>query len=196
VYEGVGVRPRMYVKIPQERLGAVIGEEGSVKMEISRRLGVSIAIDTENSVAVIEPESGSTPPINVIKAAEIVKAIAYGFTPDKAMSLLNEDYVLLVVDLKEFTGDKENHLRRVKGRIIGEGGRARRTLEELTGTYIVVGEYHVAIIGEYERAMATKEAIEMLAQGRMHSTVYKHLNTLMRDLKRREKLKFWGRRFE
>jgi rRNA processing protein Krr1/Pno1 len=36
----------------------------------------------------------------------------------------------------------------------------------------------------------------MLAQGRMHSTVYKHLNTLMRDVKRREKLKFWGRRFE
>jgi arCOG04150 universal archaeal KH domain protein len=194
VYEGVGVKPRMYVNIPQERLGAVIGEEGSVKMEISRRLGVSITIDTENSVAVIEPEAEGTPPVNVVKASEIVKAIAYGFTPDKAMSLLNEEYILLVVDLKEFVGDRENHLRRVKGRIIGEGGRARRTLEELTGTHIVVGEHHVAIIGEYERAMAAKEAIEMLAQGRMHSTVYKRLNTLMRDVRRREKLKFWGRR--
>jgi ribosomal RNA assembly protein len=187
---GVGVKPRMYVKIPPERLGAVIGEEGSVKKEISRRLGVSINIDTVNSMAVIEPEADNTPPVNVVKAAEIVKAIAYGFTPDKAMSLLNEDYVLIVVDLKELLGDKENHLRRVKGRIIGEGGRARRTLEELTGTYIVVGEYHVAIIGEYERAMAAKEAVEMLAQGRMHSTVYRHLETLMRDIKRRERLKF------
>jgi len=189
---GVGVKPRMYVKIPPERLGAVIGEEGSVKKEISRRLGVSINIDTVNSMAVIEPEADNTPPVNVVKAAEIVKAIAYGFTPDKAMSLLNEDYVLIVVDLKELLGDKENHLRRVKGRIIGEGGRARRTLEELTGTYIVVGEYHVAIIGEYERAMAAKEAVEMLAQGRMHSTVYRHLETLMRDIKRRERLKFWS----
>lgn len=189
---GVGVKPRMYVKIPPERLGAVIGEEGSVKKEISRRLGVSINIDTVNSMAVIEPEADNTPPVNVVKAAEIVKAIAYGFTPDKAMSLLNEDYVLVVVDLKELLGDKENHLRRVKGRIIGEGGRARRTLEELTGTYIVVGEYHVAIIGEYERAMAAKEAVEMLAQGRMHSTVYRHLETLMRDIKRRERLKFWS----
>jgi ribosomal RNA assembly protein len=189
---GVGVKPRMYVKIPPERLGAVIGEEGSVKKEISRRLGVSINIDTVNSMAVIEPEADNTPPVNVVKAAEIVKAIAYGFTPDKAMSLLNEDYVLVVVDLKELLGDKENHLRRVKGRIIGEGGRARRTLEELTGTYIVVGEYHVAIIGEYERAMAAKEAIEMLAQGRMHSTVYRHLETLMRDIKKRERLKFWS----
>lgn len=189
---GVGVKPRMYVKIPPERLGAVIGEEGSVKKEISRRLGVSINIDTVNSMAVIEPEADNTPPVNVVKAAEIVKAIAYGFTPDKAMSLLNEDYVLIVVDLKELLGDKENHLRRVKGRIIGEGGRARRTLEGLTGTYIVVGEYHVAIIGEYERAMAAKEAVEMLAQGRMHSTVYRHLETLMRDIKRRERLKFWS----
>jgi len=189
---GVGVKPRMYVKIPPERLGAVIGEEGSVKKEISRRLGVSINIDTVNSMAVIEPEADNTPPVSVVKAAEIVKAIAYGFTPDKAMSLLNEDYVLVVVDLKELLGDKENHLRRVKGRIIGEGGRARRTLEELTGTYIVVGDYHAAIIGEYERAMAAKEAVEMLAQGRMHSTVYRHLETLMRDIKRRERLKFWS----
>jgi ribosomal RNA assembly protein len=109
---GVGVKPRMYVKIPPERLGAVIGEEGSVKKEISRRLGVSINIDTVNSMAVIEPEADNTPPVNVVKAAEIVKAIAYGFTPDKAMSLLNEDYVLVVVDLKELLGDKENHLRR------------------------------------------------------------------------------------
>jgi ribosomal RNA assembly protein len=189
---GVGVKPRMYVKIPPERLGAVIGEEGSVKKEISRRLGVSINIDTVNSIAIIEPEADNTPPVNVVKAAEIVKAIAYGFPPDKAMSLLNEDYVLVVVDLKELLGDKENHLKRVKGRIIGEGGRARRTLEELTGTYIVVGEYHVAIIGEYERAMAAKEAVEMLAQGRMHSTVYRHLETLMRDIKKRERLKFWS----
>jgi rRNA processing protein Krr1/Pno1 len=32
----------------------------------------------------------------------------------------------------------------------------------------------------------------MLAQGRMHSTVYRHLETLMRDIKRRERLKFWS----
>lgn len=189
---GVGVKPRMYVRVPPERLGAVIGEGGVVKREISRRLGVSITVDSENSMVIVEPETDNIPPVNVMKAAEIVKAIAYGFTPDKAMSLINDDYVLLVVDLKQIVGDKENHLRRVRGRIIGEGGRARRTLEELTNTHIVVGDYHVAIIGEYERAMAAKEAIEMLAEGRMHSTVYRHLDMIMREIKRRERLKLWG----
>ncbi len=186
-------RPRIYVKIPPERLGAVIGVEGEVKKEIMRRTGTIITVDTENSMVIIEPEIEGVPPVNLMKAAEVVKAIAYGFPPDKAFRLLDEDQILVVVDLKQIVGDKENHLKRIKGRIIGEGGRARRTIEEMTGTYIHVGEYHVAIIGDYERAMAAKQAIEMLAEGRMHSTVYRHLERLLREIKRRESLRMWAR---
>jgi hypothetical protein len=75
--------------------------------------------------------------------------------------------------------------------IIGEKGRARRTLEEMTGTKIVVGKYHVAIIGSYERAMAAKRAVEMLAEGRQHGTVYRHIDTMMRSIKRREAVGLW-----
>jgi len=186
-------RPRVYVKIPPDRLGAVIGVEGEVKKEIMRRTGTAITVDTENSMVIIEPEVEGVPPVNLMKAAEVVKAIAYGFPPEKAFRLLDEDQILVVVDLKQIVGDKENHLKRIKGRIIGEGGRARRTIEEMTGTYIHVGEHHVAIIGDYERAMAAKQAIEMLAEGRMHSTVYRHLERLLREIKRRESLRMWAR---
>ncbi len=185
------MRPRMYVKVPPDRLGAVIGVDGKVKKEIMERTGTLINVDTDNGIVVIEGESSKTSPINVMKAAEIVKAIAYGFPPDKAFKLLNEDYVLVIVDLKSIVGDSPNHLTRIKGRIIGEGGRARRTIEEMTGTDIVVGDSYVAIIGEYERAMVAKEAVEMLAEGRMHSTVYKRIDRLMREIRRRERLKLW-----
>ena len=185
------VRPRIYVKIPPERLGAVIGPNGEVKREIMRRTGTVISVDTENSMVVIEPEAEGVPPINLMRAGEIVKAIAYGFSPDRAFRLLDEEQILVIVDLKQLVGDKPNHLKRVKGRIIGEGGRARRTIEEMTGTYIHVGDSHVAIIGDYERAMAAKQAIEMLAEGRMHSTVYRHLERLLREIRRREALKMW-----
>jgi len=185
------IRPRMYVKIPPDRLGAVIGSEGRVKKEISSKLGVAISIDTENSVAVVEAENENISPVNVVKAADIIKAIAYGFTPEKALTLLNDEYTLIIIDLKERVGEKPNHIKRIKGRIIGEEGRARRTIEELTGTYIHVGESHVAIIGEYERAMVAREAIDMLIEGRMHSTVYKRIDTLMRDIRKRERLRIW-----
>jgi len=189
---GQSVRPRMYVRVPPERLGVVIGEGGRNKIEIMRRTGTVITVDSENSMVIIEPESPQVPPYNVMKAAEVVKAVALGFPLEKALRLLEEDQVLVVIDLKQRIGDSPNHLRRVKARIIGEGGRARRTIEQMTGVDVVVGEYHVAIIGEYERAMAAKEAVEMLIDGRMHSTVYRHLDRMMREIKRRERLRLWG----
>ncbi len=188
-----GIKPRVYVKVPPDRLGVIIGEKGSVKRMIMDKLGVRLTIDTENSMVVVEPEVEGVPPINVMKAGEIVKAIALGFPPEKAMRLAEEDQILVVVDLKNLVGDSPNHLRRVKARIIGEKGRARRTLEEMTDTYINVGETVVAIIGDYERAMAAKRAIEMLVEGRMHSTVYRHLERELREIKRREQLRLWAK---
>ncbi len=188
-----GIRPRVYVKIPPDRLGVVIGVGGSVKREIMDRLGVRISVDSENSMVIVEPEVEGVPPVNVMKAAEIVKAIALGFPPDKAMRLADEDQILVVVDLKQLVGDQPNHLKRVKARIIGERGRARRTLEQMTDTYINVGDTVVAIIGDYERAMAAKRAVEMLVEGRMHSTVYRYLERELREIKRREQLRLWAK---
>ncbi|MEB3757376.1 MAG: KH domain-containing protein [Desulfurococcales archaeon] len=188
------VANRMHVKVPLERLPVIIGKEGTTKNEIMSKTGTLLTIDSENSMVIIEPEAPGVPPINVMKAADIVKAIGLGFTPEEAFSLLDEDNVLVVIDLKNLLGDNQNTLKRIKGRIIGEKGRARRTLEEMTGTKIVVGKYHVAIIGSYERAMAAKKAIEMLAEGRQHGTVYRHLDTVMRGIKRREAIGLWEER--
>ncbi len=191
--EGRETRPRIYVKVPIDRIGAVIGRQGEVKRYLVERLGVKLTIDSENSLVIVEPEASNVPPINMMKAGEVVKAIAYGFPPDKAYRLMDEDQILVIVDLKQIVGDSPNHLKRVKGRIIGEGGRARKAIEEMTGTDIFVGDYYVAIIGEYERAMAAKKAVEMLAEGRMHSTVYKYLDRVLREVKRRETLRLWAR---
>ncbi|RLE87097.1 MAG: RNA-processing protein, partial [Thermoprotei archaeon] len=80
---------------------------------------------------------------------------------------------------------------RVKARIIGEHGKARKTLEEMTGTYISVKESYVAIIGSYEHANVAREAIEMLIRGQRHSSVYRFLERAMREIKRRETLELW-----
>lgn len=186
-----GPTPRLYVKIPPERLGAVIGSKGEIKRALMDKTGVSISIDSENSVVVLEASSPGIHTVNLMKAGEVVKAIAYGFPPEKAMRLLEEDEILVIVDLKDYAGDSPNHIKRIKGRIIGERGKARATLEEMTGCYIHVGETSVAIIGDYERALVAKQAIEMLAEGRMHGTVYRYVDRLIREIKRRETTHIW-----
>jgi len=191
--EGGGVLPgvtRITTKVPLDRVGVIIGGGGSVIDMLRRRLGVSVKVDSTTGAVVIEPISPSTPVANLLKAREYIDAIGYGFSPERAERLLDEDQVLLVIDLKSYVGDSENHLKRIKGRIIGEGGRARRNLEEITNTYISVGEATVAIIGGFEEAEVARQAIQMLIEGRQHTTVYKYTERMMAGLRRR-KPSFW-----
>jgi ribosomal RNA assembly protein len=187
--EGGGVLPgvtRITTKVPLDRVGVIIGGGGSVIDMLRRRLGVSVKVDSTTGAVVIEPISPSTPVANLLKAREYIDAIGYGFSPERAERLLDEDQVLLVIDLKSYVGDSENHLKRIKGRIIGEGGRARRNLEEITNTYISVGEATVAIIGGFEEAEVARQAIQMLIEGRQHTTVYKYAEKMMAGLRRRK----------
>ncbi len=182
---------KLYVRVPMDRIGVLIGEKGEVKHEIEKRTQTKISVSSSDGTVVIEPETQYVPPINLLKAREVVRAIGLGFSPEKAFKLLEDDYVLVVIDLKQYVGDSPNHLSRVKGRIIGEKGKARKTIEEMTNTFISVYDTYVAIIGDYESATIAREAIEMLIQGRQHSTVYRYLDKMVYGLKKRRMLSLW-----
>jgi len=182
---------RLYVKVPPDRIGVLIGKGGEVLKKVMERTKTKIVVDSVNCNVIIEPASPYTTPLDLMKAQDFVKAIAYGFSPERAMRVLDEDQVLIVIDLKQYVKPSPNHLTRVKGRIIGEHGRARKNLEEITGTYISVYDDYVAIIGDYESANAARDAILMLIEGRQHSTVYRHLDRVMYRIKRSRKLEYW-----
>ncbi|MEM1858413.1 MAG: RNA-processing protein, partial [Desulfurococcaceae archaeon] len=57
-----------------------------------------------------------------------------------------------------------------------------------------VYEPYVAIIGDYETASIVKRAVEMLIEGRMHSTVYKYVDREMFSLRRRRMTELWRRK--
>ncbi|MET1159848.1 MAG: KH domain-containing protein [Thermoprotei archaeon] len=185
---------KLYEKVPLDRIGVLIGQGGRVKEEIMRRTRTNITVDSRTGTVIIEPASPATTALELMKARDIVRAIAYGFSPERAFRLLDEDQILIVIDLKQYVGDKPNHLQRVLGRIIGEGGRARRVLEEMTGTYISVYDTYVAIIGDYESANIAKTAIELLIEGRKHSTVYRYIERETYMLKRRRMRELWRQR--
>jgi ribosomal RNA assembly protein len=184
---------RLYEKLPLDRIGVLLGREGSVKKEIEEKTKTLITVDTQTGSVIIEPASPSTTALELIKAQNIVRAIGYGFSPERAFRLLEDDQVLEVLDVRQYVGDKPNHVKRVLGRIIGEEGKARRILEEYTGTYISIYDHYVAIIGDYETANIAKKAIEMLIQGRMHTTVYKYIDREMYTLRRRRMTELWRR---
>jgi ribosomal RNA assembly protein len=172
------------LKIPKERIGAIIGKGGKVKQQIEKRCGVEIEIDSESGDATI---SGNKPveQMEAFRAVEVITAISRGFSPERAYRLFeDEEIIFQQMDLHDYAGKSPNALERIKGRIIGEGGKARRMIEELTGCHVSVYGHMVGFIGTFKEVKLATDAIVMLAKGSMHKSVY----TMLQNVRRREKM--------
>lgn len=181
---------RNFVRIPQDRVGVLIGPEGKVKAKIEKTFGVLLNIDSgSGDIEIII--SKDQPDVSVIlTVADIVKAIGRGFSPNRAILLANEDYGLDIIDLEDYIGEGANAQERIKGRIIGKAGKSRQLIEELTETQISVYGGTVAIIGKVEALPTAREAVLMLIRGSFHKTVYNYLFAYRRQLKK-EKGEIW-----
>ena len=178
---------QLFVRIPRERVGVLIGARGNVKNYIEKKLSVKLDIDGESGNVTITLREDAEDPSLLFKAKEAVLAIGRGFSPERAFKLLdNEEYMLEIIDLRSILGRSESSIKRVKGRIIGRNGRTRETIEELTETLMSVYGHTVAIIGNIEQVSIAREAINMLINGSGHGTVYKFLQRRRQKLKRRQ----------
>ncbi len=172
------------IKIPRERIGALIGKRGKVKQQIEKICGVEIEIDSETGDAMITA-SKPAEQMEGFRAVEVITAISRGFSPERAYHLFDDEEITFQqVDLRDYAGKSPSALDRIKGRIIGEGGKARRMIEELSGAYVSVYGHTVAFIGGYREVKLATDAIGMLAKGSMHKSVY----LMLQGARRREKV--------
>jgi len=164
----------------------LIGRKGEVKRRIERELKVKLEVDSEGLVKIIPAGD----PLSAWIARDIVRAIARGINPEKAMRLMDEENVLEVIDLTEYLRTPKA-LARQKARIIGSKGKTRRYIESTTGVTMSVYGKSVAILGGYDEVAAAREAVLMLIQGRPHSVVYRYLDAKARELKEKWATTLW-----
>lgn len=176
------------VRIPVERVGAVIGKEGGTKKFLEEEMGVTLDVDSREGVVTVK--SNAALKADPFSATRVIEAIGRGFSPQKARRLLDEGVALEVIDLRDFAGRSVNSLERIRGRVIGLKGKSRRVIEELTGCSLSVYGRTVAIIGEAGEVQSATQAVRSLATGSQHKTVY---NTLQkaRTKHKMEKLFLW-----
>ncbi|RDI71725.1 KH domain-containing protein [Halopelagius longus] len=168
-----------HVKVPQDRIGVLIGEGGETMREIERRAEVRLDIDSESGSVAIETVGD---PVSGLVAPDIVRAVGRGFTPESALSLLDDEMrTFELVDLSEYTRNK-NDLQRQKGRLIGENGRTRELMEELTGAEVVIKGSTLGAIGQPEEVQAVRRAAGMILDGAPHGAVYSFLERKHNEL--------------
>ncbi len=180
-----------FVKVPRERIGALVGPDGRVKASIEKKLSVRLQIDSQTGDIQITLMPTAQDPTVLFRAKEVVTAIGRGFSPENAFRLLGDDETVLgVIDLRETVGRSQSDMKRLKGRVIGKEGKTRRIIEELTEANICVYGHTISIIGKIDQVETAKEAIRMLIRGSLHGTVYRFLHRKRRELKKK-KMQLW-----
>ena len=167
------IRAVMYTfetKIPKERIAVLIGKEGDVKKQIEDTIKVKLDIDSKEGDVAISSEDSMA----IFTTKEIVRAIGRGFNPELALQLLKPDYALEQINMSDFAKTKNDSIR-LKGRVIGESGKSRKTIEDHTECSISVYGKTIGIIGEVSNVPIAKRAVEALLSGSPHSSVYTFL---------------------
>jgi len=169
------------LKIPKDRVAVLIGQKGKTKNHLESITKTKLDIDSKEGDVTIR----GTGALGMYSAKEIVKAIGRGFNPEIAQLLVKQDYAFELLNLSDFSRSK-NDEKRLKGRVIGEKGKSRKTIEDLTGVYISVYGKTIAIIGEITAVGYARKAIDSLLSGSPHANVYKWLEKQKRVIKKKE----------
>jgi len=160
------------LKMNGTRIGVLIGQGGATKRELEECTGTRLQIDSDEGLVWIESDD----PVAVLDAADVITAINRGFSPERALRLLEDEEIILeVIDISHVAGSPRQ-LERIRGRIIGKGGRSREQIENMTGAAISIFGKTVALIGTPEQLKTARNAVDMLLRGISHEQVYAYLD--------------------
>lgn len=157
-------------RIPKERIAVLIGTKGQTKRQIERASNTKITISQEGVVEVSSEDN-----FNVYITIPVVKAIARGFNPEKALTLLKENMALEILNIQDYIGKSKKKIYSTKARLIGTKGKAWKSIERLTETEISIYGKTVSILGPTEGTLIARKAIEKLLQGSTHGKTYKFI---------------------
>lgn len=155
-----------HISIPEDRIALLKTVKGW-REELKKFLYVDV--DAGEDIII----SGDT--LHVIRAKEIVKAFGRGFDFKDSLDLLDEEYFLEIVNINESVGKSKNRQIILKGRLIGEEGRTKKTIEKCADVKMSIYGKTVSIIGKHQNIKIARDAIEMILSGSKHNTVYRFL---------------------
>jgi ribosomal RNA assembly protein len=130
-----------------------------------------VNIEVEGNTVYISGKSA----FEVLSAKNAINAFNRGFDSAISSLLLDDDYDLIVVSLREYT-NSEKRAMQLKGRIIGTRGLIKQRLMRETSCYINVYGKTISIIGQIQNISIAQAAIEMILNGAKHDNVFSMIN--------------------
>jgi ribosomal RNA assembly protein len=159
-----------FVRIPEERL-RILKKEKKWKEQLEKFSDSKI---TFNEEVQLEAEDS----LQLLRIKEVVKAFGRGFDFDTALNLLDEEFYLEIIEIRNFSGKSDSRMDVLKGRVIGSEGKSKNIIEKYTETKIAIYGKTISIIGRWDGVKKARHAVEMLLSGGPHNTVYRFLENI------------------
>lgn len=209
--------------INKDRIAVLIGKNGKTKEVIELLTNTEIEIDSKTGEYNIKPKEHNTsekinldvdieeifeekisldsvtvndPSFSVWITKNIIEAINIGFKPEKALKLLNQEFSMEVINLEKVIGSSEKKLTRIKGRLIGEKGVMRESIEKYSDVYMSVYKNLIGLIGKFDNLKVAKSAINMILEGMPHNSALNYLQKKYRERKDEEFKQIWKPSFD
>jgi ribosomal RNA assembly protein len=206
----------------KDRLAVAIGKDGITKRKIQYLTNTNIEFDSKTGDYTIQPLEGpyesspdlenffdqldiSQDTLNIYKespnfglwtAKKILEAINIGFKPEKTFKLVNQDCIFEMISLEDTVGTSPKNIKRVKGRIIGENGIMRQSIEKYSTAFISIYGNYIGFIADFESLKIAQKAVDMLIEGLPHKTVLTFLQKRHRERKEKEFHETWKPTFD
>ncbi|MBN2154975.1 MAG: RNA-processing protein [Candidatus Lokiarchaeota archaeon] len=206
----------------KDRVAVLIGKNGITKKKIQFLTNTQIEVDSttgEYSIIPVEDQEDDTPEmqnildqlditpesLNIYKespnfgmwtAKKIIEAINMGFKPEKAFKLINQDCIFEIISLEDILGNSQKTIKRIKGRLIGEKGIMRKSIEKYTNAHISVYQNQIGFIADFDSLKIAQKAVDMIIEGLPHKTVLAFLQKRYREKKEKEFHETWKPTFD
>ena len=164
-----------HVYIPNERIKKLKIHKELVE-GVEKLSACKITLDVNDDVVEIKGEA-----YGEYIARNVIYAFGRGFEMDVASKLSEDDYYFNSIDLGQVLSDKR--LKQVKARIIGEEGRTKRYIEEVSGSKLSVYGDTVSLIGTIDEINEAETALNTLIEGGTHRLAYKKMEAAHRKNK-------------
>ncbi|KAF9447877.1 eukaryotic type KH-domain (KH-domain type I) [Macrolepiota fuliginosa MF-IS2] len=174
------------VPVPPHRMTPLKKDWVNIFGPLTEILGLQVRMNVQRRCVEIRT-SKFTKDIGAIqKGADFVKAYTLGFDVNDAITLLRMDDLYLdsfeIKDVKTLQGD---HLSRAIGRIAGQDGKTKFTIENASRTRIVLADTKIHIMGSFQNIKIARDAIVSLILGSPPGKVYAGLRTVSSRMRQR-----------
>ncbi|KAF9819760.1 hypothetical protein IEO21_01851 [Rhodonia placenta] len=174
------------IPIPPHRMTPLKKDWVNIFSPLTEMLQLQVRMNVQRKSVEIRTSKHTQDVGAIQKGADFVKSYALGFDVNDAIALLRLDDLYLdsfeIKDVKTLHGD---HLSRAIGRIAGQDGKTKFTIENASRTRIVLADTKIHILGSFQNIKIARDAIVSLILGSPPGKVYAGLRTVSSRMRQR-----------